>query len=722
MNRRNRTWKCALSAVLACALLLGALPAAALAADGPGLIPPTATAVPEATAAPAPETTAMPEGAEEPKATEEPEATETPEATAEPSPEPQGTAAPRAALANMLTALESENEPEYSIEGLPKNGKLQQVYNGYPIAFNPTLSYGDKPVGAVEWRYEKKVKGNYVPLAGKPEVTHVGDSCTIRVTALVDGEKVAQSGDIALTVTARTIWLVGTYVREYIYNGMPRILDKDTNDDLHYIISSTFGNTGERGLIVEKDRLALVNGKELPESTSVRPVTEYKYKLGDFKVYDRTTGEVSKDYQLKAKNSTVTITLEIFARELEIVLSDAQKMYGESDPNDYSYTTELATVYNGQFYDRDKLVPGHTVTLATGEALTRESGEEVKAGGYAISGAPEQFRVLDEHNEDVTSNYRITVKNGVFTIDPRAALIVVGDAAKTEGDADPVFTARSDDLAPGEMLEVLQNGLTRDAGEAAGRYDIYPSELEELAACFKVTLDGTDRTGNYRFEVRPGALTIEPAPTAPPAPTTPPAPEQTPDPGTPAGPAATPAPPAAVIPAPAAPPAGPAAVVPPEEEIPDEDVPLAQTPEAEPEPSAAPAEEEIPDDEVPLAAGAGGAWALLNLLLALLTVLGSALLLVTWAMGKRHRELEDETEQQRRRHGLMRLVSLMPAIASVIAFLLTEDMRLPMVFADKWTLLMAIIALVELAVMFLARKNWEDQGDDDGQGAAPASA
>lgn len=614
------------------------------------------------------------------------------------------------AVTYTLTALWSESKPEYNIEGLPGNGTLKQVYNGYPIAFNPTLSYGDKPVGAVEWKYEKKVKGNYEPLAGKPEVTHVGDSCTIRVTAMVGGEKAAQSGDITLAVTARPIWLVGTYVRDYIYNGMPRILDRDTKDDLRYIISSTLSNTGERGLITEKDRLALVNGKELPESTSVRPVTEYKYRLSDFQVYDRTTGQVSKDYKLMAKNQNVSITLEILARELEIVLSDAQKTYGESDPAEFAYTTEVATVKGGQFYDRDKLVPGHTVTLAPGEALTRESGEDVKTGGYAISGTPGQFRVLDKNNQDVTSNYSITVKNGAFTIDPRTALIVVGNASKTEGEADPAFTARSDDLVPGETLEVLQNGLTRDAGEAVGRYDIYPSNAEELAKSFKVSANGMDRTGNYRFEVRPGVLTINPAPTTPPAT------------GTTTEPGATPAPPAAVIPAPLAPAAGPAAVAPPEEEIPEEEVPLAQTPEAEPEPSAAPAEEEIPDDEVPLAAGAGGAWALLNLLLAVFTVLGSALLLITWATGKKRRELESETEQQRRRHGLMRLVSLVPAVASVAAFLLTENMRLPMVFADRWTILMAILAAAQLAVMFLARKNWEDQADDNGQGAAPANA
>ena len=118
MKKRNRTWKCAQSAALACALLLGTLPAAAFATEGPGLTPPAATAAPETTAAP--EATAMPEGFEEPKATEEPketeepkateepegtpapQATEEPEATAGPSPEPEGTPAPEAAPENEL--------------------------------------------------------------------------------------------------------------------------------------------------------------------------------------------------------------------------------------------------------------------------------------------------------------------------------------------------------------------------------------------------------------------------------------------------------------------------------------------------------------------------------------------------------------------------------------------------------------------------------------------
>ena len=791
MKKRNRTWKCALSAALACALLLGTLPAAAFATDGLGIVPPAATAEPAATAAP--ETTAEPEGTPAPTAQgasrmfeynrfyqdggyrfREFRVTAVPvDITVEfrddennllktsshhrsntglgddriifpeepkkdgytfigwksssnnkiysgrgPSVDWLWADTSEAAVTYTLTPVWSEKKPEYEIGGLPADGKLKQVYNGYSIWFDPALTYEGQPVDGAQFTYEKKdsAGNNYTALAEKPSVTHVDESCTIRVIASVNGREVARSGDIRLTVTPRAVQLVGSYIVNHIYTGEPRIMDGE--DDLRYIVSSyRNGNTKERGLIAEKDRLALANGKELPESTSVRSETTYNYPISSFKVYDRETGLESKDYKLMGKNGKVSITLEILPRTVEITLQDAQKVYGESDPAAFTYSAETALALGGQLYDRDKLVPGHSVQLADGEDLEREAGDEVKNGGYAILGRAEQFRILDQAGSDVTANYNVTVKSGSFTIEPRPVTVYIQDAAKTAGQADPAFTARAEPageghgLLQGHTLGVVENGLTRGAGETAGTYPITPADPEKAGESFEVLAAGQrNMTGNYVFEAVPGSLTISAAP-AP-----------TPGPGTDTTPTATPAP--AVIPPPAA---GPAAAVPPaaaEEEIPDEEIPLAEAPEESPAPTQAPAEEEedIADDEVPLAAGAGGAWALLNLLLAVFTVLGSALLLITWATGKKRRELESETEQQRRRHGLMRLVSLVPAVASVAAFLLTENMRLPMAFADKWTILMAILAAAQLAVMLLARKNWEDQGDDNGQGAAPANA
>ena len=62
------------------------------------------------------------------------------------------------------------------------------------------------------------------------------------------------------------------------------------------------------------------------------------------------------------------------------------------------------------------------------------------------------------------------------------------------------------------------------------------------------------------------------------------------------------------------------------------------------------------------------------------------------------------------KHGLTRVLTLLPGIGAIIAFILTENMRNPMVFTDRWTLLMVIIALVQLVlVIFGAKKKKEPE-------------
>ena len=141
----------------------------------------------------------------------------------------------------------------------------------------------------------------------------------------------------------------------------------------------------------------------------------------------------------------------------------------------------------------------------------------------------------------------------------------------------------------------------------------------------------------------------------------------------------------------------------PTETIPDESAPKGQP-------------EDIPDEDVPMAAPA---WALLNLILSLLTVLGS-LFLLSGLFGKKKEEATDENgnlilddngesvmNRIKQRTG-WRIISLLPAIGSVIAFILTENMRNPMVLVDRWTLLMVIIAVIQVLVMMLSKKKVEE--------------
>lgn len=112
---------------------------------------------------------------------------------------------------------------------------------------------------------------------------------------------------------------------------------------------------------------------------------------------------------------------------------------------------------------------------------------------------------------------------------------------------------------------------------------------------------------------------------------------------------------------------------------------------------------EIQDEETPLAKGPSGHWALLNLILAIFTALVSVLLLVFYFKGK-----NDDEDVEVKRMGLFRLLSIVPAIVSVVFFILTEDMSLPMAITDKWTLLMAVFAVINVVLAFFSKKKEEE--------------
>ncbi len=57
----------------------------------------------------------------------------------------------------------------------------------------------------------------------------------------------------------------------------------------------------------------------------------------------------------------------------------------------------------------------------------------------------------------------------------------------------------------------------------------------------------------------------------------------------------------------------------------------------------------------------------------------------------------------------MRSLTIVPAIAALIAFIITEDMSLPMVLTDKWTILMAVIAIAQAVLMLVARDKKEEE-------------
>ncbi len=149
------------------------------------------------------------------------------------------------------------------------------------------------------------------------------------------------------------------------------------------------------------------------------------------------------------------------------------------------------------------------------------------------------------------------------------------------------------------------------------------------------------------------------------------------------------------------------------EEIVDEETPQAPTEETgeNGETGEAGETETVEEEDVPLAGPVSGTWALLNLILAVLTALGSVLLLIGY-FGKKEKNNGEYTVNKK---GVWRVFSLIPAIGAIVAFILTENMGNPMVFTDRWTLLMVVIAVVQVIVAILAKKDKEKADEDEAQ-------
>ena len=144
------------------------------------------------------------------------------------------------------------------------------------------------------------------------------------------------------------------------------------------------------------------------------------------------------------------------------------------------------------------------------------------------------------------------------------------------------------------------------------------------------------------------------------------------------------------------------------EDVEDDDTPLSD------------GEEDVDDGKTPLSKN--DAWALINLIAAIITVLFGLILLLS----KRHRNDDEEDEEERqarmendeekepeqKRGWICKVLGVIVAIASVVLFILTEDMSLPMVLIDNWTIWMVVLAVVEL-VLLLVGRHWKDVEEDD---------
>jgi hypothetical protein len=228
-----------------------------------------------------------------------------------------------------------------------------------------------------------------------------------------------------------------------------------------------------------------------------------------------------------------------------------------------------------------------------------------------------------------------------------------------------------------DKVSVTAGGLFEGdeiAAEVSGKITNV-GKAENVIESVKIMRDGKDVSEYYDITTVNGALSIKAAPV----------PAATTDNSTPAAPQNRPSGRTAAAPQAAA------------------TAEIANTPV----PQAAP-EAVIADSAAPLAAN--GAWALLNLIMTVITGIISAVLL-TGYFGKKEDEEDESDDAETKRKGLVRLASIIPAAGAIIAFILTEDMSLQMALTDRWTILMAVILLIQAVTAMFAKKEKEENED-----------
>ncbi|MBI2312471.1 MAG: filamentous hemagglutinin N-terminal domain-containing protein [Betaproteobacteria bacterium] len=168
------------------------------------------------------------------------------------------------------------------------------------------------------------------------------------------------------------------------------------------------------------------------------------------------------------------------------VTADAKtKTYGDADP---SFT-----------FGTSGFIDGDTVASALAGGLTRDAGETVAGGPYAI-------------NQGTLASplgYTLSYTGNAFTIDPRAITLAADAASKTYGDADPALSVSISAGSLGSVtvtdtLAEVTGTVTREAGETVAGS---PYDLQLGAGAKAANYAITFTADNNAFTITPATLT-----------------------------------------------------------------------------------------------------------------------------------------------------------------------------------------------------------------------
>lgn len=204
-----------------------------------------------------------------------------------------------------------------------------------------------------------------------------------------------------------------------------------------------------------------VDASALPEGS----VVEYKAADGGWTSVApsiKDAGSVTVDYRVTIDGAAVDgkVTLEVKPRAITVTALDASKTYGENDPK-FAYD-----VTSGELVEGESL---------QGIEIEREDCDAVRDGGYALH--------LTQP-EGANSNYKITFKDGTFTIDKRELSVTWNTATEFTYDGEKHCPqAKLHNVIEGDDVSAYVDGAKVKAGT-------YTAKITELT--------GGD-AGNYKL-------------------------------------------------------------------------------------------------------------------------------------------------------------------------------------------------------------------------------
>ncbi len=266
--------------------------------------------------------------------------------------------------------------------------------------------------------------------------------------------------------------------------------------DNNYILNETLPLT-----ITKRNLTVSAIGQKI---TYGDPVGEFLYNLSGTLDGDNLSFDIVCDYLPSAGSYVITFKQKFGLTEQEaLVLQNYELIFEESMLEIEKRTAYIIPNENQSklYYTEDPTEFGYTVSGLIGSdtlsgAISRESGED--AGFY-------QFTLGTLKNP----NYNLQLVPATFQITKRVAYIVLNSFSKVYGEADPIFSFKTDgtNLLPHD-IEDIKNAIVREEGEDVGTYTISINK-SDVKNYVLVMLDATLKITKRPVKVVADQITAE---------------------------------------------------------------------------------------------------------------------------------------------------------------------------------------------------------------------